>query len=146
MVPENLEVYVCLGILIAVAWADGKHHKIPNTLTVLLFISGLVSWWFLKGGLGVSYGVVAGVLGFSVSFIFYLFSWIGAGDVKLITALMTALGLWLGLTVLIISFFFGGVVVLFQVLHRKVKSIPLGCYCAIGYIITISCLFIEHFS
>jgi Flp pilus assembly protein protease CpaA len=104
---------ILLGGLVYVAWVDLKTGKIPNRLTVSIFLIGFALnivrggwvsgeghplWLFdpgnpLWGSLdGVLFALVGFLVGFGFFFLLWIFSVGGPGDVKLVGAV----GAWLG--------------------------------------------------
>ena len=92
-----------LGLLCVAAYTDHHERRIPNYVSVLLLISGLL--WHLSavpgngafdaispGGLGLTASATGAFSAFGLFFVLYYFNVLGAGDVKL----MTALGAWVG--------------------------------------------------
>ena len=95
-INENAAVFqwcVILGASLIAAFWDLKSRRIPNWLTLPLFVLGLVQAVWLGGldGLGNSF-LAAIILGLPYVLL-YLFAGGGAGDAKL----MAAAGSWLGL-------------------------------------------------
>jgi prepilin peptidase CpaA len=109
-------VIVCAGA--AAAW-DLREGRIPNRLTYTAILAGLVvraAWGGWKASLD---GLGAGLIGGGVFFVFFLVRGMGAGDVKL----MTAVGVWSGLrqlpAVLIATALAGGLLALGYMVTRK---------------------------
>lgn len=90
------------GFTLAAALSDLKSRKIPNRMTVPMFVAGLVYQVAFGGwsGLGEEHYAAAGLksallafaLGFGTLFILWMVGGGGGGDVKL----MGALSVWLG--------------------------------------------------
>jgi len=111
------EVLGLLPMLVLLGWAvvvDVRARRIPNWLTGLMAVGGLV-----QGGTGVSnVGVVGAgvgmVVGFAITFVFFALGGMGAGDVKL----FAGIGAWLGpvgvIKVFVIERVVGIVVVIVQ--------------------------------
>jgi hypothetical protein len=81
-------VVLSLATLIAVI-TDLKNGLIYNKLTFPLFFSGLIIKFYLNGFFGVFDAVAAGIF---FSFITFIFSTPGGGDIKL----AMAVGVWIG--------------------------------------------------
>lgn len=83
------------GALVVAAGAavtDVKAARIPNALTLLGAIAGLVAHGWLPGGGGMLNAIAGAAAGFAVFFPIFALGGLGGGDVKL----MAALGAWLG--------------------------------------------------
>jgi prepilin peptidase CpaA len=114
--------YLALGAIVcaslAAAW-DLRQGRIPNRLTYTAILVGLAvrtAWGGWKVGLD---GLGAGLIAGGVFFLFFLVRGMGAGDVKL----MTAVGVWSGLrqlpAVLIATALAGGILALGYMVTRK---------------------------
>lgn len=65
---------------------DIKWRKIPNWLTYSSVILGLGLQWIFVGKAGIYGGLAGAITGFSLMFVMWRLGWMGAGDVKLLTA------------------------------------------------------------
>lgn len=150
--PDTIFAWVFCVTLIALtwiaAWIDTRKAIVPNRLTVLIFILGLVSnairggwlgaenqplWVFDTGTiwLGVLDGLFIALVGFVVifalMFAFWIFGLCGGGDVKLLAAVATWSGLpyfliiWL-VTLVVLIFWTLGQVLLGGLSPRRVKK------------------------
>jgi prepilin peptidase CpaA len=80
---------------------DAYRFRIPNWITVPLLAAGVAYHTAVEGWTGLA-GSLAGVLfGFATLLLLYLIGAVGAGDVKL----MSAVGAWLGVTATAYVFF-----------------------------------------
>ncbi|WP_435249860.1 prepilin peptidase [Vibrio sp. nBUS_14] len=139
-------IFVNFLILVSVCFFDGKYRKIPNNLskTALIF-SILVALY--NGYLLTSISIA--ILSFFVFFILWYVKVIGAGDVKLIGALIIGIQPDFVIITLIFIGFFGGVLVSIMYIIGKTvgfygykKGIPYGIPIALSCFIfsTISIL------
>lgn len=108
---------MCAGL--AAAW-DLRSGRIPNRLTYTAIVVGLLLRAALAGWRESLDGLAAGLVGGGVFFLFFLVRGMGAGDVKL----MTAVGVWSGLrqlpAILITTALAGGVLALgYMLAHRQ---------------------------
>ena len=121
--PLSMGSYLAIGAMVcagvAAVW-DLRRGRIPNRLTYTAMVAGLVLRAAL-GGWRVSLdGLGAGLIGGGVFFLFFLVRGMGAGDVKL----MTAVGVWSGLrqlpAVLIATALAGGILALgYMIFHKQ---------------------------
>ena len=90
---QALPITVVLSAVLVTAVTDVWKFKIYNALTLPLLITGLVYHGVVEGSVGLA-GSLGGIcFGFAVLFLPYLMGGMGAGDVKL----LAAIGSWLGL-------------------------------------------------
>ena len=94
-----------LGMILSIAiWQDVVHRKIPNALVLLASAFALL-WSTTAAGVGPGSALLGGLVAFLVFWVFYVIGAMGAGDVKLVTAVGMFLGradvLGLCITVLI---------------------------------------------
>jgi prepilin peptidase CpaA len=92
---------VILGASLVAAFWDLRSHRIPNLLTLPLFVLGLIQAGWLGGFHGWGQSLLGAVILAFPYVLLYLFASGGAGDAKL----MAAAGAWLGLENGIIALF-----------------------------------------
>lgn len=117
-----MDNYLAIGALVsaglAVAW-DLRQGRIPNRLTYGSIAFGLLARVILGGGRGALDGLAAGLVGGGIFLLFFLVRGMGAGDVKL----MTAIGMWAGLRhlvgVMMVTAIAGGILALGYVVARR---------------------------
>jgi prepilin peptidase CpaA len=117
-----MDNYLAIGAMVsaglAVVW-DLRQGRIPNRLTYGSMALGFLLRVILGGGLGALDGLAAGLVGGGVFLLFFLVRGMGAGDVKL----MTAIGIWSGLrqlvVILIVTAIAGGILAVGYVVVRR---------------------------
>ena len=117
-----MDTYLAIGALVcvglAVAW-DLRQGRIPNALTYGSMALGFVLRVILGGWHGALDGAAAGFVGGGVFFLLFLVRGMGAGDVKL----MTAIGIWAGLrhlvVIMVVTALAGGILALGYMIVRK---------------------------
>lgn len=93
------------GILYA-SWVDFAEKRVPNWLNATLLLAGIVLQGGYYGLSGLSTALLGAALGFALLIGPWLMHGMGAGDVKL----MTAIGAWLGPWLTLLSFAAGAVI------------------------------------
>jgi len=111
-------VAIAVATLIASA-TDLWKFKVYNVLTIPLLGTGLVVSTFLGGQDGLISSLLGAGVGFGLLAIFYALGGVGAGDVKLLTAVGSWLGPYLIYQVFVASAFFGGAYALALVISRS---------------------------
>jgi leader peptidase (prepilin peptidase)/N-methyltransferase len=125
--PENIALFVLIGLLLAISLVDIRRRIIPDALNLSLGVAGLCTAWFARGDLPLA-SLANALLYFGIFWLvrqsFYRVTGrvgLGLGDVKL----AGASGCWLGLTSL--SAFVGiasASALLFILLHRIIRTDP----------------------
>ena len=92
-------------VLVTAAVSDARTGKIPNVLNGLALMSGLILWSFHEGWPGLFFSLKGMGIGFALLLFPYALGLIGAGDVKL----MSAIGSFLGSQGIINAFLFSSI-------------------------------------
>ncbi|WP_353505929.1 A24 family peptidase [Vibrio apostichopi] len=139
-------IFINFLILVCVCFFDGKHRKIPNNLSKTALIFSIFVALY-NGYLMTSISIA--ILCFFVFFILWYVKVIGAGDVKLIGALIIGIQPDFAIiTLIFIGFFGGGLVSIMYIIGKAAgfdsykKGIPYGIPIALSCFIfsTISIL------
>ena len=116
---DSVYALVVLAVMLAVAvYLELKERRIPNWLTLsgmalgllISYLDGSASFWSSLGGLAVGFGFL---------FIFYVFGGVGGGDVKLMGAAGTLMGVKLIQPALLYTAFIGAFLAIILVVWRK---------------------------
>ena len=121
------------GLLAMAAWTDYRERRIPNAICVVLLAAGLLWHAFtmdgdglfapsLAGGLSISTSAIGALAALAGLFPLYVLRVLGAGDVKL----ATALGAWVGWQALLpwalLVMISGGVLALAWMINTRRRS------------------------
>lgn len=93
------------GTLLA-SWIDYSQRRVPNWLNASLLAFGLIAQGAYFGAAGVGNGLMGALVGFGLLIVPWLMHGMGAGDVKL----MSAIGAWFGPAMTFYSFAVGAVI------------------------------------
>lgn len=86
-------IHLIFFILIAIAFViDARKSLIPNKLTFLGLMFGLVFHSVAEGWSGLFFAAIGAITGFTVLLLLYFFGALGAGDVKLFAAIGAMMG------------------------------------------------------
>jgi prepilin peptidase CpaA len=115
-------IFVLLCLLAVAVWTDLMSHRIPNTLTLAMLVSGLGMQAWAAGATGVLAALGGAAIGFGIFLPFYLLHGMGAGDVKLMAGVGAYLGMHGVLLAAGLSLGIGSVIGLVLLLvHRGLK-------------------------
>lgn len=114
-------VYACAALACAAAGAVGdvRSRRIPNWITGLGLVIGLLLHLTLGGWRSLLSAALAGLLGGGVFLVFYLAGGMGAGDVKLMAAVCCLAGLSAVAQVLVGAALAGGLAALLVAALRR---------------------------
>ena len=121
-----------MALLILVAFAvvmDLRFNRIPNWLTLLILVWGLCSQilvFGLSGAVAAFGGIVVGLVCFVP---LYMGGGMGAGDVKLMSAIGSFFGIKLTLIVAVYTLVAGGLMALVVAIYYKNINVLLFRYC-----------------
>ncbi len=107
-------LYVAAASLLALtgAVADMRTRRIPNALTLPAIVAGLLLHSSLDGWSGLGSAALGAVIAFVVFLVFFIAGGMGAGDVKLMTAVAAVAGAHAVTEMLIMTAIAGGVLAL----------------------------------
>lgn len=84
--PDGIDAILSTAVLllwgIPVVYFDLTRHRIPNFLTYSGILAGLLIFLLFRRNLVADFPV-AFLIGFGAYYVFYMFGWVGGGDVKL---------------------------------------------------------------
>lgn len=114
-------VYPAASLLCAAIGAlyDVKSRRVPNLLTLPAIAFGLILHFILGGWWQLTNAAAAGMICGIIFLIFYLAGGMGAGDVKLITAVGCIAGLSSVGYLLVLTSFAGGIMAIALALYRR---------------------------
>lgn len=111
---------VTLGALIPLtlyaSWIDFAQRRVPNWLNAIIAAAGLTMQFAFHGWGGVGAGLLGMLVGFGVLIVPWAMHGMGAGDVKLMSAIGAWLGPWLTLVSFSVGAVFGGVAAVVMIL------------------------------
>ncbi len=121
-------VVVIAGILFLFVWSIGclysdiKDRKLPNWLTLGAYLPALLVLVLMQQtllGASVSAGLMAWLVALALTLPAYAVNWLGAGDVKMLSAFGLMTGLQFMLSSYLIAGLLAGIIVLYSLLSRR---------------------------
>jgi len=119
---HQLIAAVLSGILIGVAATDILDRRIPN-IAVLSLLGLFVLWAAADGGATLITGLAAGAIGVTIGYLLYVFGVMGAGDVKLFSAVALFVGLGSLHLFALATALTGGVIALSSMIARPRRAL-----------------------
>ena len=101
MNPTSLLGFDALALAVTAAVFDVRQHRIPNWLTYPAIAMGMLLRWLFFGWQGLGSALAGCVVAGGIVFVFYLVRAMGAGDVKLLAAIGSLVGVYDAIVVLI---------------------------------------------
>ncbi|MBB6453320.1 prepilin peptidase CpaA [Salirhabdus euzebyi] len=111
--------YIILIILVLCVATDIKYRKILNIVTIPALVLGLTFHVVIGGLDGLFFSLKGLLVGFGVFFIPFAMGGIGAGDVKLMTAIGSIKGAAFTFSTFLYAAAIGGLIALFIIMKRK---------------------------
>ena len=123
----SIAVLFVLITLIHVCVTDITSYKISNTTCAIILVTGLTANVIFTTDTGLKFSTLGLIVGFSSMFIIRLFTGIGAGDVKLMTAIGSLTGYKVILVIFYYSFLLSGIFAIAYLAYRRINSTRLQC-------------------
>lgn len=120
LIARNFALAVMfVPLAITIVFADVRYRRIPNKLVLLILIGGLVLNTIFDGWNGLLASVGGCALAFGLMLVLHVFATLGAGDVKLLAAAGSVVGLAHVLPMLMIVALSGGVFALGKMIYAR---------------------------
>src|SRR5215472_17518663 len=81
-------MFAAIGVLVIIAYGDVRTRRIPNPLTAVIAILGLVRMLIADNSVGTIHTIEASAAVFAASFLLFWRGIFGGGDAKLVTAMV----------------------------------------------------------
>lgn len=140
LTAQGLAGTFLFSLFLIVTMIDIEHMIIPDSITVLLLLSGII-YHFISQEVGFTGRLAGAAVGFSL-LLFLAFAskgGMGGGDIKL----CTAMGFWLGFPGIFQALFVGsllgsviGIFLLIIKVKKRKEPIPFGPFLMFGFLIT----------
>lgn len=114
-----VKLVVLFTALVLSVYFDYKYSKIKNFVVYPTILSGLLINLITSGTLGLKDSFFGIIVPFIILFLFYVLRFLGAGDVKLFSAIGAIMGLKFIIYCMAYSFIFGGFLALIIMIKRK---------------------------
>ncbi|MDQ2085702.1 prepilin peptidase [Herbivorax sp. ANBcel31] len=111
-------VLLSLTVILSV-YFDYKYSKIKNFIVYPAILLGLLTNLIMSGTDGFKDSLLGIIVPFIILFLFYALRFLGAGDVKLFSAIGAVMGLRFIIYCMAYSFLFGGFLALIIMIKRK---------------------------
>ena len=136
-----MEIVLLLFLSLAL-YFDLKEGRIPNKLTFTAIIFGLISR-LMAGGFSHLYaGLLGGLVGLLILLIPFLLRGMGAGDVKLLTAIGVFQGVEFILYTAVAMGIVGGIISVYYIFFKQLRGayFPYGVAISLGAVIALAIL------
>lgn len=111
--------YVMVGALLAMAaMGDAKSGKISNRIILSGYWFGLIYLIMTKGPPGITVFLIRGITPIAVLYLLYIIRAVGAGDIKLFSAVSTILEPRVTISIILFSFFIGAGISCYRILRN----------------------------
>ncbi len=132
-----LNEVILLMIIGISSYFDLKERKIPNKITFVGILIGILINSYLGGGTGLLRAVLGMFLGLAIFFIPFAMGGMGAGDVKLMGAIGALMGWRFSVMTALYSAIVGGVMVLLYLLYtgKLLETLKKMLYALINFLL-----------
>ena len=89
---ESITTILAIVVLLAVAYSDIRRRLIPNELAIAIAVLGLVRLLFAAEPMAALWTLTAAAVVLLIGFVCFARGWVGAGDVKLLAAVVLLVG------------------------------------------------------
>jgi prepilin peptidase CpaA len=124
MTAESLFMAGALTVAVVGGITDVASRRIPNKLTYLGMMVAIAGRFALQGWHGLGSAIAGGLVGGGAFLVFFLLHAMGAGDVKLITAVGCFVGPGVALEIVLASAIAGGIfAVIFALWQGRLRAV-----------------------
>ena len=119
MSPNVIIAILFIPLAIAIIYMDIRYRRIPNKLVFATLMSGISLNFVFRGWHGLAASLEGMLLAFVVMFMLHLVGTMGAGDVKLVAAVGSLVGISSVLQTLLVVALMGGVLAVGKMIYAR---------------------------
>ena len=120
LIPQNIvTALLFIPLVLGITYMDVRYRRIPNKLVLIILLSGIAFNAYFSGWRGLTSSLGGAAIAFGIMLLFHLFGTMGAGDVKLFTAIGAVLGSSMVLPTFLIVALTGGVLAICKMIYTR---------------------------
>ena len=119
LIAIELKLVVISVLLLLALASDLINYKIKNSITYSFMLAGLIANFVMEGSKGMIFSLQGIMLPAAALIILYIMRLIGAGDIKLLSAVGAVMGAGFVFYAMLYSFICGGVIASLVILIRR---------------------------
>ncbi len=116
---EHIKIIITIILIMLALISDIRTYKIKNRLVGIFIIIGIATNVGLQGKQGIGFSFIGIISPVVILFLLYYLKMLGAGDIKLFSAIGAVMGVRFVVYAMAYSFLAGGIIALFIMLMRK---------------------------
>ena len=119
MIAIELKLVIISALLLLALVSDLISYRIKNSITYSFMLVGLIANFAMEGSKGMIFSLQGIMLPVAGLIVLYMMRIIGAGDIKLLSAVGAVMGAGFALYAMVYSFICGGVIASLLILIRR---------------------------
>ncbi len=119
MIAIELKLVIISALLLLALVSDLRTYRIKNSITYSFMLVGLTANLAMEGPKGVMFSLQGIIMPVAGLIVLYMMRVIGAGDIKLLSAVGAVMGAGFALYAIVYSFICGGVIASLLILIRR---------------------------
>ena len=126
LIPQNIATAVIfIPLATSITYMDVRYRRIPNKQVLMILLCGIAMNAFFGGWRGVFASLLGMVIAFALMITLHILGTMGAGDVKLFSAIGAVLGSSLVLPTFVIVAVTGGILAICKMVYERRAAVTI---------------------